>query len=350
MNALKSSPNTLLYKIFAIVLLSLLVGACSGTKLLSKGDKLKIKGTARVIGTEGKYWLTKNLILDEEKLEASSLLDKQELKLARKDVVEIRYNNHLKGMYKGATIGAGIGAGLGLLGGLGDPTIPLALGTSFGLTGGIIGLIGGYSETYRFSNKAANSSSNYHGKDHYRNRFYAGIEIRGAWGNTPNSERRNTLGSLTSLSTTSVVYEAGVTLNPTLLLGIRIGNLYQDTTQREQFIEENFVDTYLLASYFPDGKGRFVRFGIGGIFYNYSNWYSGYLDHSDDGKHLITEPPPDYRDNFSKAGIAGLVGLGYAYWVGKHWNITMSADLSNYFLTNENTSHVLSFNIGTYWY
>ncbi|MDH5216858.1 MAG: hypothetical protein OEX19_04130, partial [Gammaproteobacteria bacterium] len=132
---------------YVLFFLLLLVG-CSGTQLLSKSDTLNIKGTARVINNEGKYWLTKDLVLDEEKLVATSVLDKTRLELVREDVSEIRHNNHLKGMYKGAATGAGIGASLGLLAGIGDPTVAVGMGTSFGLTGGIIGLIGGYSQTY----------------------------------------------------------------------------------------------------------------------------------------------------------------------------------------------------------
>lgn len=342
----KLSANNIPYLLFLLILLS----GCSGTQLLSKSDTLSIKGTARVINSEGKYWLTKDLILNEEKLEARSLLDKTRLELVREDVTEIRHNNHLKGMYKGAAIGAGIGASLGLLAGIGDPTVALGMGTSFGLTGGIIGLIGGYSQTYILTDSNSVSLKNNRQNRRFRNRYYAGLELRGAWGNTPNSQQTNTLGALTELSTSSAVLDAGITLSPEFLLGLRFSGLNQTESNSLRSFDESFSDIYLVATYFPVGKGRFWRFGLGSVFYDYWDWGANYPYHVDDGKHLISESPTNYKDDYSKTGIAGLVGLGYAFWIGNHWNVTLSADLNNYFFTNENSSHIFSFNIGTYWY
>ena len=347
MNTPNLSPKLLPIIIpFALFFLLLLTG-CSSTQLLSKSDTLKIKGTARVINTEGKHWLTKDLILDEEKLEATSLRDKSRLKLIREDVAEIRRNNHLKGMYKGAAIGAGIGASLGLLAGIGDPTVAIGMGTSMGLTGGIIGLIGGYSQTYLLTDSNSLSLENNKQSRHFRNRYYAGLELRGAWGTTPNGQQTNTLGALTRLSTTSAVLDAGITLSPELLIGLRFSGLNEGQNNPLRSFDESFIDIYLVATYFPVGKGRFWRFGLGSVFYDYWNWDRNYTFNTDDGKYIN---PANYKDNYNKTGIAGLVGLGYAFWLGEHWNITVSADWNNYFFTNENASHVFSFNIGSYWF
>jgi hypothetical protein len=110
--------------------------------------------------------------------------------------------------------------------------------------------------------------------------------------------------------TVFVNFKAGATLTPTLLLGFDLSGLrtagrYIDPTGPDYAVQVSNYDA--MVTWFPVERGPFLRGGLGLTQYILS--LSGYQDNSINGSNLT-------------------VGGGYAFWLGRTFNLTVNLDYS----------------------
>jgi len=111
----------------------------------------------------------------------------------------------------------------------------------------------------------------------------------------------------------SLNFKVGGTLSPNLLLGFDItavGQLGTDVIGTQHLQINNY---FAMLTWFPLHKGFFVRGGGG-----FSTLIS-----------IISTPTFDESEIYSGAGL--LAGIGYAFWLGKHFNLTLNLDHSRQF-------------------
>ncbi len=129
-------------------------------------------------------------------------------------------------------------------------------------------------------------------------------------------------------------FKIGATLNPRTLLGLDITALRGQGTVSSGFgnidAAAQFTNYLLMGTIFPWEKGMFVRGGLGlGV--------------------AIAEVS---GQTASRYGMGGDVGLGYAFWMGQHFNLTANVDYAYQYLANnngENTSMLIG-GMGFDWY
>lgn len=104
--------------------------------------------------------------------------------------------------------------------------------------------------------------------------------------------------------------ELGATLTRNVLLGGEISGL--TSSANDAFADSTLTLTQLLGvvTVFPRERGLFFRAGAG---------FAALRQEVDDGFQLAQA---------STNGVAVLGGVGYAWWLGRHFNLTLHADLS----------------------
>jgi hypothetical protein len=108
----------------------------------------------------------------------------------------------------------------------------------------------------------------------------------------------------------SLNFKVGATLSPTLLVGFDI------TAVRSQYDEGGYtsgiqVNNYdAVVTWFPQGEGFFVRGGAG---------LTAWTENVD---------TPLFLGDSSGRGYNVLAGVGYAFWLGPTFNLTVNADYS----------------------
>jgi len=332
---------------------------CTTTRLVMKDQTLSIKTPSILIERNQQTHHVKNLEVSTQNVRAERVSDKTYLSLNRGDVKEIRETSHYRGMYRGATSGVGVGLGFGLLLGVISPSTMLEMAAttsvSLGLLGGLAGFVAGHTNRYRFvdiplisnQNPPLLSPSSYR----IRNRYYIGMDLRNVRGNTPLSGRILSFEQLSAVTGYSAGFEAGITANPYTLIGFRFSPIEFNTDTLLTETMETYGDVLFLTTFFPHKSGHFVRAGFGHTSY--------YFQRSDVIESPVSpeEPDKDQRifadtptENKNINGLTTMLGLGYAFWLGEHYNLTMSADLNSYFFERQRASHTLSVNIGMYWF
>jgi hypothetical protein len=101
-------------------------------------------------------------------------------------------------------------------------------------------------------------------------------------------------------------FEVGVTLTDRLLLGLELFSVGTQQKVSGELARAAIVNADAVVTFFPDGDGLFLRLG-GGV---------SLLNHSRAG-----------ADEYSR-GINALVGVGYAFWVGERFNLSIRLDHS----------------------
>jgi hypothetical protein len=153
-----------------------------------------------------------------------------------------------------------------------------------------------------------------YGQDGWRDIWYLGVGIgSGAGSYVLDGDRvsfRDTHGAAGSPLHLAFQLEAGVTLAPTLLLGGEISAL--SSTASSSFADSELTLAQLLAvlTWFPVERGPFLRAGAG---------LASIRQEWDDGFEL--------RES-SAGGVSVLGGVGYAWWLGRRFNLTLHADAS----------------------
>jgi hypothetical protein len=129
-------------------------------------------------------------------------------------------------------------------------------------------------------------------------------------------------------------FNAGATLSPTLLLGGEVGAL--GTSGREGGHDSSIVTAYLdgVVTYFPTGRGLFVRGGAGAS-----------------SLQLRQELPGEtLKDDWDGGNV--LAGLGYAWWLGRSFNLVAQLDgMKTWYRSNgPDSSETVALTLGFEWY
>lgn len=130
----------------------------------------------------------------------------------------------------------------------------------------------------------------------------------------------------------------GAILNPKLHLGFDLSLISQegDGKVHGYDVEVDFQITNYLAAltYFPTGEGLFIKAGVGVSTIGYE----------------IGIPVSESR---SDSGTAMLAGLGYAFWLGKTFNLCLNAEYSHQSYSGEeapDNSHFWNVYLSFYWF
>lgn len=147
-----------------------------------------------------------------------------------------------------------------------------------------------------------------------RDTWYIGFGVGpGAGSYTFEGERVNFRDHHGGLSATQVAFqlELGATVSPQLLVGGELSALVSSAD--EAGVESTLSVAQLLAvlTFFPNGQGFFLRGGAG---------LAGIESTFDDGLVRV-------EDDASGLGLLG--GVGYAFWLGHRFNLTLHADVNH---------------------
>ncbi len=158
--------------------------------------------------------------------------------------------------------------------------------------------------------------------EHVRNPWYIGFGIgSGAGGLTYAGETRSFSRYLEDYHAAydpvsiALQFEVGATLRPDLLLGFDLRGL---RTQSSSGLDAAVQATDYLAmlTWYPSREGFFVRGGLGLATLSLDVQERGY----------------SVTDTVGGLGLLG--GVGYAFWLGKRFNLTLNADVSAQLFTD----------------
>lgn len=105
-------------------------------------------------------------------------------------------------------------------------------------------------------------------------------------------------------------FKVGGTLSPKTLLGFDVTAVGQGATASGVDAHVQINNYFLMLTHFPAQEGLFIRLGGG-----YSNIV-----------HVVDSQIGDLDSRINGAGA--LAGLGYAFWLGKTFNLTVNLDQS----------------------
>ncbi len=133
----------------------------------------------------------------------------------------------------------------------------------------------------------------------------------------------------------AVNFKVGATLSEKSLLGLDMTGIRQSATAFGVTASLSITNTFLMYTYFPSGEGLFLRLGGGlsTITQEFDSWL---------GKVSIDE---------SGTGVLG--GLGYAFWLGENFNLTVNIDHSEQSYSGDSIADKSDFTIaylGFDWY
>jgi hypothetical protein len=116
-------------------------------------------------------------------------------------------------------------------------------------------------------------------------------------------------------------FKVGATLTPRLLLGFDLTSMYAawDGPGTEGLATVSNYDA--VVTFFPARKGLFVRGGLGLATFSYDAEWMRYTE----------DPEPHVAPTSgsgSATGLSLLAGVGYAFWLGRSFNLTLNLDVS----------------------
>ena len=135
-------------------------------------------------------------------------------------------------------------------------------------------------------------------------------------------------------------FELGATVQPDLLLGLdlRMVGVSGGGSAGDGIVDRdvNVVEALAVITWFPRQHGFFVRGGAGLAAIGSEATING------------------QRSKKSVTGVGGLLGLGYAWWLGRHFNLTLNTDLSGQVYDHDagqpSSSRTLDVYLGFTWY
>ncbi|BDG10331.1 outer membrane beta-barrel protein [Anaeromyxobacter paludicola] len=148
-----------------------------------------------------------------------------------------------------------------------------------------------------------------------RDTWYIGFGVGAGDGSVSGQGQRLNLSDLGGGGRLGLNFKVGATLTPKLLLGFDLLTLSSFGTQYDSGgfpydATATIADADLMLTYFPWEKGFFVRGGVGPSFLTFDS------------------RGPGYHDSVSYGGFNGDVGAGYAFWLGRRFNLTLNADFA----------------------
>lgn len=147
-----------------------------------------------------------------------------------------------------------------------------------------------------------------------RDSWYIGFGLGGGSGSITDPDGRWTFDEMAvdDPMTGFLNLRAGATLSPRLLLGGELGFLRSSASASGADSTLGISTLSAVATYFPFGRGLSLRGGLG--FARYTEEYSGLDVYGD--------------SNYDRDGVNALVGIGYAWWLGRSFNLSLNFDLA----------------------
>jgi hypothetical protein len=265
---------------------------------------------------------------------------------------------------QGMLIGAGSGVAIGYLGGEDNASDALAsrgagaiVWGGFGIPiGAATGAIKGSNKVYLFeyndakddvptsidspAKRFVDSNKKTYQSNRQRRKWYLGFEYGYGFGDL--SIHNNSMlpdNSTNSNSVVGVNYEIGWTVKPNILLGVRAGGFGYKKYDDDLIADYSVGRIGIVTTYFPTIKGFFTRTGVGYSEYGYQAEKDSYSD----------EPNEILFDDTIK-GIGANIGIGYAFWLGRRFNLTLNSELKTHFFTDKKPLFWTQFLIGLMWY
>ena len=145
-----------------------------------------------------------------------------------------------------------------------------------------------------------------------RDSWYIGFGVYGGDGQITDAAGTSSLKDFfgTSPTTIAVNFKIGATLTPKLLLGLDVLSLASAASSNGASASVNIANYDAMATFFPMERGFFLRGGVG--LSRFSLTVSGTGN--------------DGTSSYSGANLD--LGLGYAWWIGKSFNLTANLDWS----------------------
>ncbi len=174
-----------------------------------------------------------------------------------------------------------------------------------------------------------------------RDRWYIGFGFGGGDGKAANETASATFKEMNldrSSTTVFMNFKMGATLTPKLLLGGDISAISSGADSDGVTTSVAVVNLDAVATYFPMERGLFLRGGLGRSSVGYSVDAYGYGDA--DG---------------TATGFNVMGGVGYAWWLGRQFNLTANLDFSRQWYgssseLNIDDSQFWSLWLGCDWY
>lgn len=156
------------------------------------------------------------------------------------------------------------------------------------------------------------SAQGYRGRSYgppARDSWYIGFGLGTGDGSASGQGERYSLSDLNVDDPTNVFlnFKAGATLTPQLLLGGDLTYLSSQASAGGYDSSVGIMNVDLVATFFPMERGLFFRGGLG---------RSAYVQTADG------------YDDYNRGGWNVLGGVGYAFWLGQRFNLTVNLDVS----------------------
>jgi hypothetical protein len=174
-----------------------------------------------------------------------------------------------------------------------------------------------------------------------RDAWYAGFGLAGGGGQVTAAGGTATFKQILGGSPTNVALrvEAGKTLTPRLLLGLDVTAFNSAIRESEYSASITIVNADAMVTWFPMERGLFLRGGLGLSRYAYQVSLAG------------------ATGSAGTNGVNAAAGLGYAFWLGDSFNLTVGLDASGQWwgdhdggTTGPRTSSFWALGVGLDWY
>lgn len=145
-----------------------------------------------------------------------------------------------------------------------------------------------------------------------RDSWYIGFGIAGGSGQVTNAAGTATFKQFLggTPATVGFNFKVGGTLTPRLLLGFDLTGVNSATNEADYKASIRIVNYDAMLTWFPVGRGPFLRGGFGLSRFSYDLTLGGSTAASE----------------FTGTNLAA--GLGYAFWLGSSFNLTVNLDVS----------------------
>ena len=166
---------------------------------------------------------------------------------------------------------------------------------------------------------------------HQRGGWYIGFGLGGGGGSARIGNEsysfRDLLGR--SGSTAAINLRVGATVTPKLLVGFDGGAVGDIATGPSESFQLNYYDVG--AMFFPWGHGAFARAAVGRSVFS-----------------INTDGPVLYGKG-TYGGWNAIGGIGYAFWLGKAFNLTLNLDYQAHFFSDTGAIDVSRGNAWSAW-
>jgi hypothetical protein len=166
-----------------------------------------------------------------------------------------------------------------------------------------------------------------------RDRWYIGFGLGGGDGSLELSDGSHSFEDYVGTDPTQVFlnFKVGATITPKLLLGFDLTAIRSEFDGGGATAGAQVTNYDAVATFFPTGRGFFLRGGVGLSAFGY-DVETGYGSASD-----------------STTGVNVLGGVGYAFWLGKAFNLTLNLDASAQSYGEQDDAYALLPESSSFW-